>query len=131
MNMQNPTQTMHVYDMPLRVIAGLSTLAKSQEEDDNTSTGVVVSEVGNPQVVEHPAWVDPFVAYTLRAPRENINPDFIFGKADIGNAFSAFLPRRFSAPAVGTRLIIDPVCTYPQYIMLQLCTTFSMRISII
>ncbi|AHZ92155.1 VP4 [Drosophila immigrans Nora virus] len=118
--MQNPTQTMHVYDMPLRVIAGLSTLAKSQEEDENTSTGVVVSEVGEPQVVNHPAWIDPFVAYQLRAPRENLTPDFIFGRATVGNAFSAFLPRRFSAPAVGTRLVIDPVCTFPQYVMLQL-----------
>nr|AWA82260.1 hypothetical protein [Drosophila melanogaster Nora virus] len=122
--MQNPTQTVHIYDMPLRVIAGLSTLAKTTEDDDNTSTGIVVSEVGDPQVVKHPAWIDPFVAYQLRAPRQTITPDFIFGRADIGNAFSAFLPRRFSAPAVGTRLVIDPVCTYQQYATLGLYNYF-------
>ncbi|ADB64453.1 capsid protein [Drosophila melanogaster Nora virus] len=122
--MQNPTQTMHIYDMPLRVIAGLSTLAKTTEEDDNTSTGIVVSEVGEPQVVNHPAWIDPFVAYQLRAPRKNITPDFIFGRADIGNAFSAFLPRRFSAPAVGTRLVVDPVFTYQQRTVLGLYNYF-------
>nr|ARO50052.1 capsid protein [Apis Nora virus] len=119
-NMQNPTQTMHIYDMPLRVIAGLSTLAKTPEDDDNTSTGIVVSEVGEPVQTNHPAWCDSFVSYQLRAPRMNRVPDFIFGRADIGNAFSAFLPRRFSAPAVGTRLTINPVCTYPQYVMMQL-----------
>lgn len=118
--MQNPTQNISVYDMPLRVIAGLSTLAKTPEEDDNTKTGIVVSEVGEPMTMSHPAWVDDFIAYPLRAPRENMNPDFIFGGADIGNAFAAFLPRRFSAPAVGTRLVINPIITYPQYIMMQL-----------
>ncbi|AHZ92151.1 VP4 [Drosophila subobscura Nora virus] len=122
--MQNPTQTMHIYDMPLRVIAGLSTLAKTPDEDDNTSTGVVVSEVGEPQATTHPAWIDSFISYQLRAPRETMNPDFIFGGADVGNAFSAFLPRRFSAPAIGTRLVIDPVCTYPQYVMMQLYNFF-------
>jgi hypothetical protein len=45
--MSNPTQLVHVYDMPLRVIAGLSTLAKTPAEDNNTETGIVVSEVVN------------------------------------------------------------------------------------
>jgi len=122
--MQNPTQTMHIYDMPLRVIAGLSTLAKTPEEDDNTSTGIVVSEVGKPITTTLPSWCDSFVSYQLRAPRAEMTPDFLFGRADVNNAFCAFLPRRFSAPAVGTRLVVNPICTYPQYIMMQLYNYF-------
>lgn len=118
--MSNPTQEVHVYDMPLRVIAGLSTLAKTPEEDDNTETGIVVSEVGNPQLTTHPAWADSFVSYQLRAPRVCHTPDFLFGGLDLGNAFSAFLPRRFPAPAVGTRLVINPVVTKAQQTIIGL-----------
>uniref|UniRef100_A0AAU7L154 VP4 protein n=1 Tax=Zeugodacus cucurbitae nora virus 4 TaxID=3159470 RepID=A0AAU7L154_9VIRU len=118
--MANPEQTIHVYNMPLRVIAGLSTLAKTPEEDDNTATGIVVSEVGEPEVVSHPAWCDDFVSYPLRAPRQCRNPDFLFGGMDIGNAYSAFLPRRFPAPAVGTRLVIDPVVTLAQQTLINM-----------
>lgn len=113
--MSNPTMNIHVYDMPLRVIAGLSTLAKTPEEDNNTETGIVVSEVGKPVLTSHPAWADTFVSYALRAPRICHTPDFLFGGMDLGNAFSAFLPRRFAAPAVGTRLVIQPVVTQAQF----------------
>lgn len=123
--MSNPKQTIDVYDMPLRVIAGLSSLAKTPEEDNNTSTGIVVSEVGEPQLTTLPSWCDSFVSYQLRAPRQNKVPDFIFGRADVNNAFCAFLPRRFPAPAVGTRLTINPICTMPQYVMMQLYNNFN------
>jgi hypothetical protein len=118
--MSNPTQLVHVYDMPLRVIAGLSTLAKTPAEDNNTETGIVVSEVGEPVLTTHPAWADSFVSYPLRAPRVCFTPDFIFGGMDLGNAYSAFLPRRFPAPAIGTRLVINPIVTKAQEMLINM-----------
>ncbi|UHK03070.1 MAG: hypothetical protein GABNV1_gp4 [Guiyang argiope bruennichi nora-like virus 1] len=118
--MSNPTMNIHVYDMPLRVIAGLSTLAKTPEEDDSIQSGIVVSEVGEPQIVTHPAWCDSFISYPLRAKRSLRTPDFLFGGSDLGNAYSAFLPRRFAAPAVGTRLVIDPVVTKAQQTLINM-----------
>lgn len=102
------------YDRPMRVLAGLSTLSQSPEENDDLETGVVVSEVGYPVTYSHPAWDGPFVVYHLRAPREQKTPDFIFGSMELGDAFSAFLPRKFSAPATGTTITIDPVITSAQ-----------------
>lgn len=116
--MSNPTQLVHVYDMPLRVIAGLSTLKKKNEDD--LETGIVVSEVGEQRIINHPAWKDPLPVYQLRAARRNKIPDFIFGRCDLGNAFSAFLPRRFAAPAVGTKIVIDPVVTKMQMNMITM-----------
>uniref|UniRef100_A0A1L8EC78 Putative vp4 n=1 Tax=Haematobia irritans TaxID=7368 RepID=A0A1L8EC78_HAEIR len=118
--MTNPTMSIDVYDMPLRVIAGLSTLAKTPEEDDSIETGMVVSEVGEPQVISHPAWCDEYVSYPLRAPRQLRNPDFIFGGMTLGNAYSAYLPRRFAAPAVGTRLVINPIVTKAQQTLINM-----------
>lgn len=106
--------TIKAYDRPMRVLAGLSTLVQSPEDSEDLETGIVVSEVGDPVTISHPAWADPFIAYNLRAPRELITPDFIFGSMELGDAFAAFMPRKFSAPAVGTPLIIDPIITPAQ-----------------
>lgn len=123
--------TIKAYDRPLRVLAGLSTLAKTPEESEDLDLGIVVSEVGEPTTISHPAWPDPFIGYHLRAPRQNKVPDFIFGSMDLGDAFSAFLPRRFSAPAVGTPLIINPIVTNVQRGLMNLYNNISADIIMI
>uniref|UniRef100_W8AX67 Putative ORF4 protein n=1 Tax=Ceratitis capitata TaxID=7213 RepID=W8AX67_CERCA len=117
--------TIRAYDRPMRILAGLSTLSKTPAESDDIDLGLVVSEVGNPTTLTHPAWPDPFIGYHLRAPRENCVPDFIFGSMELGDAFSAFLPRKFPAPAVGTPLVIDPIITPAQKVFFDLYKNIS------
>lgn len=104
----------------MRILAGLSTLAKTPEEDESIELGLVVSEVGMPTTITHPAWPDPFIAYHLRAPRIRKVPDFIFGSMELGDAFAAFMPRKFPAPAVGTNLIVNPVVSPAQQVLFDL-----------
>lgn len=53
--------TIKAYDRPMRVLAGLSTLAQTPEDSDDLNLGIVVSEVGEPTTITHPAWPDPLL----------------------------------------------------------------------
>lgn len=110
MNM-NPDQTITVLDMPLRARLGLSTLGDVEDTNLMIADGSIVTEVGNPVRCTLDAWDRPFACFNLRAPRATKYPKFIYGGLKMSQAYSAFIPKIISAPAVGSKIIIQPWVT--------------------
>nr|UGO57137.1 MAG: hypothetical protein 2 [Riboviria sp.] len=117
--MSNPTTNIVVMDMPLRIRACFPTLI-SGDDDEAIQEGFVVTEVGKPATVKLRCYDKPFGSYHLRAPRTNQMPTHIFGKCLLNDAYSAFLPRVYKAPAVGSTITIDPVVTAGQLSIIKM-----------
>jgi len=115
----NPTQQIQIFDMPRRLRAGFVSLPKAGP-DPSLDNGNIVSEVGEPIVITTPIYEKPFLAYQLRKKRKYKIPDHTFGKAYIGNAFAAFLPRIVPLPAIGTRTVLQPRITPEQGAIMDL-----------
>lgn len=111
--MMNSMQTVEIHDMPRRVRAGFTSLPKALP-DPSLDDGNIISEVGNPIIMDLPAWSGPFVAYELRKKRNLRLPSHMFGKQRIGSAYSAFLPRVVQVPPVSTSIVLQPLVTPEQ-----------------
>ncbi|UCR92510.1 MAG: hypothetical protein [Apis nora virus 2] len=110
-----PVVNMRVYNFPRHIRVFVPTLPKSLEDNHAIDEGNVVSEVGFGKVVSIPAVGTPFLAYPLRErkPPRHL-PTFVRGGLDLGDAFSAMVPRHFPVPAVGERVTINPILTHQQ-----------------
>lgn len=115
----NSTQEIKIYDMPRCLRSGFTTLPRVGR-DPSLDNGNIISEVGEPIYVRTPACHDDFLAYPLRKKRNVKLPMHVFGKADFGDAFSAFLPRTVSLPAIGTAIVLQPRVTPEQQILMNL-----------
>lgn len=115
----NPDQKITIRDMPHRIRGTFGNLS-SKEMTQNAEAGRVISEVGDGTFVSHPAMESKFYAYKLRQKRTYKVPGHVFGKAHIGDAFSAFLSIPFTVPAVGSSITLNPVVTYEQSVLLNL-----------
>lgn len=97
-----------VLDSPLRVSLGIDSILKSGQIDDRTEKGHLVSEVGEAQSLNIQTYCDSILSFYLRKPTNRKTPSFIFGSAILGDAYSAFTPKIFSLPAVGSYITINP-----------------------
>lgn len=104
----NPRTTIIIRDMPFCVRDGFSDLVSKPEDDFSTENGSIISEVGPPTTTKIAAYGKPFIAYTLRQSRKYKLPGHLFGKAHIGEAFTALQPVPFQLPAVGSRITLNP-----------------------
>lgn len=111
--MKNKIQTVEIYDMPRRVRAGFSSLLR-QHPDPSLDNGNIISEVGEPVLLDLPCWDGPFLAYELRKTRKLKLPSHMFGKQTVGDAYSAFLPRVVSVPPIQTSIVVQPLVTPEQ-----------------
>lgn len=118
-----------IFDHPLRHRLGLSTLLKVGQEDNRIEKGDLVSEVGEALPMHIETYCDDFLTFYLRAPRINKTPSFIFGSAILGDAFSAFTPKIFSLPAVGSNLTVDPWITEGQKILISMFSYLSFDVT--
>jgi hypothetical protein len=115
----NSTQEIKIYDMPRCLRSGFTTLPKLGR-DPSLENGNIISEVGEPIYIRTAACHDDFQAYPLRMKRNVKLPMHVFGKADIGDAFAAFLPRTVALPAIGTSLVLQPRVTPEQKSLIEL-----------
>ncbi|ASM93994.1 putative ORF4 [Caledonia beadlet anemone Nora virus-like virus 1] len=115
----NSTQEIRIFDMPRCLRSGFTALPRVGR-DPSLDNGNIISEVGEPIYIRTPACMDDFQAYPLRKHRKVKLPDHVFGKADFGNAFSAFLPRVVSLPAIGTSIVLQPRVTPEQATLINL-----------
>jgi len=118
--MSNKTQVILVRDMPNRVRDGLSELGSDPSQDFDTENGAVISEVGPPVQKMLDAWSRKMLVYKLRQQRKYKLPGHIFGKTHLGDAFSAFTAIPFQAPAVGSKIILNPKVTAYQAEIMKL-----------
>jgi hypothetical protein len=119
--MKNKPQVIVVRDMPHCLRDGLSELNSTElSKGVDTMIGAVISEVGETIKKVLPAYTHPIEVYQLRKRRKYKLPGHIFGKMHLGDAFSAFIPIRFSAPAVGSRITLNPKVTHQQRAMMEL-----------
>jgi len=120
--MSNPTMNIQVYDMPRCVRSGFISL-----EERRTKAAVegqiITSEVGPPHTIKIPQWRDPICIFDLRKARRNKVPDHVFGKCNLGNAYSAFISREINIPPVGTTSTLQPRVTPQQKTIIDLYQT--------
>lgn len=115
MSNKNPICSIIMHDFPLRIRVGFPALSKSIEDAKiNHEQGNIITEIGDPIMMNLKAYCDPFCSYQLRAPRANMTPGFMFGKMYLGDAFSAFLPILVKVPAITSSIVIDPVISAGQ-----------------
>jgi len=113
--MSNKSQAIVVRDMIHCIRDGLSELEEDPVfEGADVEIGAVISEVGKVIKKTLPAYSKPMDVYPLRKRRKYKLPGHVFGKAHLGDAFSAFIPILFKAPAVGSRIILNPKVTHQQ-----------------
>jgi len=112
-------QKIIVKDMPYRIRGEVGNLS-SEANKMNAEDGNVISEVGDGKFQTHPAMENRFYTYELRKKRLYKVPGHVFGKMYIGNAFSAFMPVRFTVPARGASITLDPVVTNEQRALINL-----------
>jgi len=105
--------------MPRCLRSGFTALPRIGR-DPSLDNGNIISEVGEPIYIRTPLCHDDFQAYPLRATRKCKFPMHVFGKADLGNAFAAFLPRTVPLPAIGTALVLQPRVTPEQATIMRL-----------
>jgi len=115
----NQTQDIKIHDMPRCLRSGFTTLHRIGR-DPSLDDGNIISEVGEPIYIRTPLSFDDFQAYPLRKKRNVKLPMHVFGKADIGNAFAAFLPRTVSLPAIGTAIVLQPRVTPEQATLIRM-----------
>jgi len=115
----NSDQKIIIKDMPYRIRGELGNLS-SEDNTYNAEKGRVISEVGDGKFYSHPAMDKRFYAYELRKRRKYKIPGHVFGKAFVGGAFSAFMPIRFTVPAVGASITLNPVVTTEQRSIINL-----------
>lgn len=115
----NQIQEIKIYDMPRCLRSGFTTLPRVGR-DPSLDNGNIISEVGEPIYVRTPVCHDDFLAYPLRKKRNVKLPMHVFGKADLGCAFAAFLPRIVQAPAIGTAIVLQPRVTTEQAAIINL-----------
>lgn len=118
----NPIQNIKVYDMIRRVRNGFVSL-NPERTKAALNGGIITSEVGNFQVMNFPQWDGPIAVFPLRKSRKNKFPDHVFGKMELGDAFSAFLSQTIPLPPVGTTTLIQPRVTSQQFDLINLYQT--------
>lgn len=113
--MSNKSQVIVVRDMIHCIRDGMSELdASSETVGTDIDIGAVISEVGPAVPKAIPAYTKPIQVYQLRKRRKYKLPGHIFGKAHLGDAYSAFIAIPFQAPAIGSRVVLNPKVTYQQ-----------------
>jgi len=119
---KNSQQTITIYDMPRRVRNGFESLCPLRTQAA-VEGGIITSEVGMPITMSFPQWDKPIAVFPLRIPRKNKFPDHVYGKAEIGDAFSAFQSRDVALPPVGSTTLLQPQVTPEQRIIIDLFQT--------
>ena len=114
----NPTKNIVIQDMPRYLRNGFIQL-NMKSVTDNIANGNIISEVGDPHLMELDCIHGPIPVFDLRKPRKYKMPIHMFGKAWMRDAFSALTPRVVSAPTTGTRRIIQPRVTPEQKAMVR------------
>ena len=115
----NPTKNIVIQDMPRYLRNGFIQL-NMKSVTDNIANGNIISEVGDPHLMELDCIHGPIPVFDLRKPRKYKMPIHMFGKAWMRDAFSALTPRVVSAPTTGTRRIIQPRVTPEQKAIMDL-----------
>lgn len=106
----NPMQTIKVFDMHRCVRSGFANLDPERTEQA-VETQLITSEVGKPIRMRLPQYREEIAVFWLRKPRRNKYPKHVFGKAELGSAYSALISREIDMPPVGTTITLDPVVT--------------------
>lgn len=115
----NPISNIRVMDMPLRIRACFPTLS-SGDDSEAIDQGFIVSEVGQCVPTTLDSYSQTFGTYMLRAPRQNQAPAHLFGKCQLGQTYSAFIPQLIDVPAVGSSITINPQLTAGQARMVSM-----------
>lgn len=121
----NPETKIIIYDMPQALRNGMYPVIKDAK-DEAINDGDVTSEVGEPVNVKLRAtFKDNLRAYQLRAPRKLKIPGHMFGKMELGDAFSAMVPRAVSIPVIQTSLTLQPTVTARQFKLIDMYRYFN------
>lgn len=105
--------------MPYRIRGEFGDLSK-EDMENNAEEGRAITEIGGGEFVTHPAMEKRFFTYPLRKKRTYKVPGHVFGKAHIGDAFSAFMSVSFTVPAVGSSITLNPIVTHEQLQLINL-----------
>lgn len=116
---RNPSTNIVIKDMPRRIRGGIGTIGSETSKLD-TLNNFVISEVGEPVKIPLKSMEVAGYYYQLRRGRKYKVPGHVFGKMDLGEAFSAFIAVPFQVPAVGSSITLNPVVTTEQKKILDL-----------
>jgi hypothetical protein len=119
--MTSRNTTINIRDNPRVFRNFLSTLPNEGTTQDAINDGNVIAETSIGTTMGSTAALLPqFTAFTLRSERTVRLPDHVFGKLELGDAFSGLIAIPFLLPAVGTSVILQPKVTAQQAKMLEM-----------